>query len=148
MVAEKSMDAIITKKDDAKSIIKELVDELDERSLADGTLVVRADVENVGTLPVPDMRFEGCWPQPDTYNQDCVDRVFATNVPQCRRWHTCKITASSQIRYLCRLLSWYGDRHLLRRLQWLVKKWKRWFLRVYSRKKFLYEGIDSDQVIM
>lgn len=79
MIAEKSMN-IVTKKDDARSIVKELSDELDERSLADGTLVVRADSET-GTLPVPDMRFEGCYdPNTDTYNQDCVDKVLAANV--------------------------------------------------------------------
>ena len=80
MLAEKSMN-IITKKDDARSIVKELSDELDERSLADGTLVVRADVENVGSLPVPDMRFEGCYdPNTDTFNQDCIDGVLAVSV--------------------------------------------------------------------
>jgi len=79
MIAEKSMN-IVTKKDDARSIVKELSDELDERSLADGTLVVRSDNET-GTLPAPDMRFEGCYdPNTDTYNQDCVDKVLAANV--------------------------------------------------------------------
>lgn len=79
MIAEKSMN-IVTKKDDARSIVKELSDELDERSLADGTLVVRSDNET-GTLPAPDMRFEGCYdPNTDTYNQDCIDKVLAANV--------------------------------------------------------------------
>lgn len=79
MIAEKSMN-IVTKKDDARSIVKELSDELDERSLADGTLVVRADNET-GTLPVPDMRFEGCYdPNTDTYNQDCIDKVLAVDI--------------------------------------------------------------------
>jgi hypothetical protein len=51
MIAEKSMTEIIqTKKDDAKSIIKELADELDERSLAEGTLVVRSESEE--SVPV------------------------------------------------------------------------------------------------
>ena len=55
---EKSMDEIITRKDDARSIIKDLADTLEEKSIADGVLVVRADgttpAVNVGSEPKPD----------------------------------------------------------------------------------------------
>lgn len=85
MVAEKSMDAIITKKDDAKSIVKELADELDERSLADGTLVVRADGET-GSFPTPDPMFKECYdPNTDTYNQDCLNRTLVANMVDLRK---------------------------------------------------------------
>lgn len=85
MVAEKSMDAIITKKDDARSIIKELADELDEKSLADGTLVVRSDGET-GSLPVTDPMFKDCYdPNTDTYNQDCLNRTLVANVVELRK---------------------------------------------------------------
>lgn len=81
MIAEKSMtDIIKTKKDDAKSIVKELADELDERSLADGTLVVRAESEE-GTLPTSSQPYKECYdPNTDTYNQDCIDKVLSANL--------------------------------------------------------------------
>ena len=87
MIAEKSMTEIIqTKKDDAKSIIKELADELDERSLAEGTLVVRADVTETGTLPTPDPKYQECYdPNLDKYNQECIDRVVSANMVSMRK---------------------------------------------------------------
>jgi len=85
MVAEKSMDAIITKKDDARSIIKELANELDEKSLAEGTLVVRSDGET-GSFPVPDPMFKDCYdPNTDTYNQDCLNRTLVANMVELRK---------------------------------------------------------------
>lgn len=83
MVAEKSMD-ILTKKDDARSIIKELADELDEKSLADGTLVIKSD-EN-GTLPQDDSDlFKACYdPNTDSYDQECLNRVLVANMVAMR----------------------------------------------------------------
>lgn len=85
MVAEKSMgEEIQTKKDDAKSIIGEsLVETLDMKSLADGTLVVRAtEATTVGSDPVPDHNAlcDECYdPNNDSYDQECVDRVLSAN---------------------------------------------------------------------
>lgn len=91
MVAEKSMD-ILTKKDDAKSIVKELADELDERSLAEGTLVVRADSEasTIGSLPSPDDDiFKACYdPNNDTYNQECLNKTLVANMVALRKQMT------------------------------------------------------------
>lgn len=74
MAAEIEMtDPIVTKKDDAASIIGEdLVDELDERSLAEGTLVIRAEGEN--SKPVEDDPFASCYDSVrDFYDQDCIN---------------------------------------------------------------------------
>ena len=90
MVAEKSMNAIITKKDDARSIIKELADELDERSLADGTLVVRANGDGTGSMPTPDQDWlKPCYdPNTDTYNQDCLNKTLVANMVEMRKQMT------------------------------------------------------------
>jgi hypothetical protein len=94
MIAEKSMgDNIVTKKDDARSIIKELADELDEKSLADGTLVVRADTEasmetNKGSVPVDDYNklCEECYdPNDGSFDQDCVNKVLVANMVELRK---------------------------------------------------------------
>lgn len=91
MVAEKSMD-ILTKKDDAKSIIKELADELDERSLAEGTLVVRADSEasTIGSMPEPDEDiFKACYDSnTDSYNQECLNKTLVANMVAMRKQMT------------------------------------------------------------
>ena len=96
MVAEKSMN-IQTKKDDAKSIVKELADELDERSLADGTLVVRAnDGSGVGGYPIPDEDiFKACYdPNTDSYDQACLNKTLVANMVELRKTFT---TVKSQI---------------------------------------------------
>lgn len=86
MVAEKSMDAIVTKKDDARSIVKELADELDERSLAEGTLVVRSDGTTVGSMPIPDPMFQECFdPNTGGYNQDCLNKTLVANMVELRK---------------------------------------------------------------
>ena len=87
MIAEKSMTEIIqTKKDDAKSIIKELADELDERSLADGTLVVRAEGVENGTMPIPDPMYKECYdPNLDKYNQECIDKIMSAHMVSMRK---------------------------------------------------------------
>ncbi len=89
MIAEKSMD-IVTKKDDAKSIIKELADELDERSLAEGTLVVRSDkteATSIDSMPVPDEDIlKACYdPNTDSYNQDCLNKTLVANMVEMRK---------------------------------------------------------------
>lgn len=89
MIAERSMD-IVTKKDDAKSIIKELADELDERSLAEGTLVVRSDkteATSIDSMPVPDEDIlKACYdPNTDSYNQDCLNKTLVANMVEMRK---------------------------------------------------------------
>lgn len=81
MEVDKSMDnGIITKKDDAKSIIGDLVDELDEKSLAEDILVVKAD----GSMIVPDndkkVDLDQCYdPNTGGYDQECVDNMLMGN---------------------------------------------------------------------
>lgn len=78
MEVDKSMDnGIITKKDDAKSIIGDLVDELDEKSLAENVLVVKAD----GSTNTPDDdKYDECYdPNTDSYDQECMDNLLMGN---------------------------------------------------------------------
>lgn len=74
MVTEKSMD-IQTKKDDAKSIIGELADELEEKSIASDVLVVRSED---GSLPKDDPSdLSKCYdPNTDSFGQGCIDAVM------------------------------------------------------------------------
>lgn len=71
---EKSMGEIITKKDDAASIVGEdLAKELDEKSLASDVLVIKSD--EVGSSPVQaPAPFAGCYdPNTDSFSQECID---------------------------------------------------------------------------
>lgn len=82
---DKSMGTITTKKDDAESIIgKDLVEELEEKSLADGVLVVKADGTTPGALDFPD-GVDECY-DPDTggYDQECIDEKMMGLMPQIR----------------------------------------------------------------
>lgn len=72
---EKSMDDIVTKKDDAASIVGEdLAQELDEKSLAGDVLVIKSD-DIVGTMPTPQpVPFASCYdPNTDSFDQSCID---------------------------------------------------------------------------
>lgn len=87
MIAEKSMgDEIKSKQDDARSIVKELADELDMKSLAEGTLVIRAteasEMTSNGSKPVDDYSklCEECYdPNNGSFDQDCVNKVLSAN---------------------------------------------------------------------
>lgn len=72
----KSMGNIITRKDDAESIIgKDLAAELEEKSLAPDVLVVKADGTNE-PMDIPD-GMDGCYDSSlGVYNQDCVDALM------------------------------------------------------------------------
>ena len=74
MLAEKSMDEITTKKQDAESIIGELANTLEEKSIATDVLVVRSD----GDAPITDTQLcDECYdPNTALYDQDCVNRVM------------------------------------------------------------------------
>lgn len=79
MMVENSMDEIVTKKDDAKSIVGDLAEGLEEKSIAEGVLVVRSDGV-AEQRPNTDM---SCYdPATDTYNQDCVNSAVEKVVPQ------------------------------------------------------------------
>lgn len=79
MVAEKSMDEITTKREDAKSIIGELADELEEKSIANAELVVKSD-----PTPAPSL-IASCYdPNTDSYNQECVTSIMDKYMPAIR----------------------------------------------------------------
>lgn len=77
---EKSMGEIITKKDDAASIIgDDLAKELEAKSLAEDVLVVKADGtdqpidDGMQNVPQP-TPFASCYdPNTDSFSQDCID---------------------------------------------------------------------------
>lgn len=86
MEVERSMD-IITKKDDAESIIGELADGLEEKSQASDVLVVKADgVTEVGTAPVANQgAYPDCYdPNTDSYDQECINKHNAGKMPAMR----------------------------------------------------------------
>lgn len=139
MVAEKSMEAIITKKDDAKSIIKELADELDERSLADGTLVVRA----TGESNVPDARFAGCYDSnTDTYNQDCLNKVLVANMVDMRKQMT-PVKSDTDVAEISKSKSPSATAGVMEASMETVEKMVLGGESV-PEKKFEYAGIDGD----
>lgn len=94
MEVERSMGEIETKKDDARSIIGELANELEEKSIVGDMLVVRSGEE--GSLPKPaDMELcDECYdPNTDSYDQACVDRVMEKYVGKPREDATVKSKA-------------------------------------------------------
>jgi hypothetical protein len=85
MVAERSMEnEIITKKDDAASIIGDLANELEEKSIASDILVVRSD-EN-GSMPTPDpSELTSCYnPNTGGWNDECIRGIMDKYMPQIR----------------------------------------------------------------
>lgn len=93
MVAEKSMDAITTKKDDAKSIIGDLAETLEEKSLADGVLVVKSEGEEPVVSPSD---IAPCYdPNTDTYNQDCINSIMDKYMPAIRDQIGCPVNSKS-----------------------------------------------------
>lgn len=84
MIAEKSMDEITTKRDDAKSIIGELADELEEKSIASDMLVVRSDED--GSVPTPDpSELKTCYdPNTGGWDNACIASVMEKYMPEIR----------------------------------------------------------------
>jgi hypothetical protein len=86
MGVEKSMD-IKTKADDARSIVGDLVEELEEKSQVDDVLVIKSNEEKVGPS-VNDpakARYESCYdPNTDSYDQKCMDAIDAKSSPEIR----------------------------------------------------------------
>jgi hypothetical protein len=83
MVAEKSMgDEITSKRKDAESIVGDLANELEEKSIASDVLVVRAD-----DMPKPedmDMCDKCLDPNTNLYDQECIDKVMMGYMPAMR----------------------------------------------------------------
>lgn len=80
MSVEKSMDEIKTKRMDAESIVGELADTLEEKSIASGLLVVRAE-EGANSMPIPDENYldlcDACYdPNTNSYDQACVNNIM------------------------------------------------------------------------
>ena len=90
MEVERSMDDIKTKKDDAESIVGELANTLDEKSLASDVLVVRSDAP---VAEHPELCEECYDPNTDSYDQDCVNRVMEKYVGKPREDGTVKSKA-------------------------------------------------------
>lgn len=89
MEVDKSMDnGIITKKDDAKSIIGDLADELEEKSQVDDVLVIKAD--GTTSMPKPDEdKYDSCYdPNTDSYDQECMDNLLMGNSVDMRKQMT------------------------------------------------------------
>lgn len=90
MSVERSMD-IQSKKDDAESIIgKDLVEGLEEKSMADGVLVVRSDAPTPANMELCDECYD---PNTDSYDQACVDGVMSKYVSKPREDATVKSKA-------------------------------------------------------
>lgn len=82
---EKSMSEITTKKQDAESIIGDLANELEEKSIASDILVVRSD-EN-GSAPVASQSdLQKCYdPNTGGWNPDCLSSIMDKYMPEIRR---------------------------------------------------------------
>lgn len=103
MVAEKSMEAIATKKDDAKSIIGELAETLEEKSLADGILVVKSEGEEPAVNPSD---IVSCYnPNDDSYNQECIDSVMDKYMPAIRDQIGCPVNSKSFVEVVAAYLN-------------------------------------------
>lgn len=85
MVAERSMDEITTKKQDAESILGDLANELEEKSITSDLLVVRSD--EVGSVPVPSpSEIMVCYDEnTGGWNNDCVIAVMDKYMPAIRK---------------------------------------------------------------
>lgn len=87
MSVERSMDEITSKRQDAESIVGELADGLEEKSISSDVLVVRSEEEQkseVGSAPKEvesPLGIEGCYdPNTNSYDQGCVDTVLDKQV--------------------------------------------------------------------
>jgi len=82
---EKSMDEITTKRDDAKSIVGDLANELEEKSIASDILVVRSDEK--GTLPQPDpSEIQPCYDEnTGGWDSECISSKMEKYMPSIRK---------------------------------------------------------------
>lgn len=88
MEVDKSMD-IKTKEDDAKSIVGDLADELEEESTVEKALVVKADGSTeepeFDDNQVEDQMEDQCYDSfTDSYDQDCIDNLMMGHLPPKR----------------------------------------------------------------
>lgn len=85
---ERSMsDAIVTKKDDAASIVGELADVLVDKSKAEEVLVVKAQEGEGKTLKMPDASlYQDCYdPNTGLFKQECIDAAMMGHMPAMRK---------------------------------------------------------------
>jgi hypothetical protein len=86
MSVEKSMDEITTKRDDAKSIIGDLAEELEEKSIAGDVLVVRADENGSAPVATPSEITRECYdPNLGGWDNECIARVMDKYMPEIRK---------------------------------------------------------------
>lgn len=88
MSVERSMDEITSKRKDAESIVGELAETLEEKSIASGMLVVRAED---GSMPVPDENYldlcDECYdPNTDSFDQACVSQIMSKFVGDTEKY--------------------------------------------------------------
>lgn len=84
MVAERSMD-IKTKRDDAESIVGDLANELEEKSIASDLIVVRS--EEVGSEPTPSpSEIQSCYnPNDGGWDSECIASIMDKYMPDIRK---------------------------------------------------------------
>jgi hypothetical protein len=86
MSVEKSMDEITTKRDDAKSIIGDLAEELEEKSIAGDVLVVRADENGSAPVSTPSEITRECYdPNLGSWNNECIAQIMDKYMPEIRK---------------------------------------------------------------
>jgi hypothetical protein len=86
MSVEKSMDEITTKRDDAKSIIGDLAEELEEKSIAGDVLVVRADENGSAPVATPSEITRECYdPNLGSWNNECIAQIMDKYMPEIRK---------------------------------------------------------------
>lgn len=101
---EKSMDEITTKHDDAASIVgDELAKELEQKSITDDVLVVKADNDTNTPAPEP---FAQCYdPNTDSFSQSCIDGVMDKYMASIRNeMNTVKSDVLDEVKKLSELL--------------------------------------------
>lgn len=94
MIAERSMDEITTKKQDAESIVGDLANELEEKSIASDILVVRSDNtpetrddRDAGSTPTPDpSEIRSCYdPNTGGWDNECISSIMDKYMPSIRK---------------------------------------------------------------
>ncbi|HEY6019422.1 MAG TPA: ChaB family protein, partial [Candidatus Paceibacterota bacterium] len=146
MEVDKSMD-IITKKDDAKSIIGDLSDDLEEKSLADDVLVIKAD----GSTIKPDEdKYDSCYdPNTDSFNQECLDNLLEANSVELRDGMEA-VKAETRKRVLAKSLAKLETTYKSHGLAWpvgakpVVEESMNLGGKTVDEKKFEFEGVHGD----
>lgn len=107
MEVDKAMTAIITKKDDAESIIgKDLAEELEEKSLAGDVIVIKANDTGPTPMDIPD-EMDKCYdPDTDSYDQGCVDKLMMDDMPSMRNEMTAELKSETVEKSITKSEEW------------------------------------------